>query len=296
LQEEQCSMAKSSIKLTKYTAEYDFNPDQRKGWSLLVRASDAVNMDKEIFVYHRMSGKDAYTGDVFEAITSVNQIYELPKYAPATVDENEVIPYYRRSQMEVYARTLNELEEIWEYVQFDVGRLISELNSSRILHSTSQSKVKGSGDLETTDIENAVALQLNWEPAGSWDGTNIKNPDKNKPGWLPISEFENTIGAPEDIIPQGAIWFYNKYQDTDFKNIYDKKISEPYEANILEVNGVELLYGSEGAFSITKDTVFWLENKNYVVEGIQKNPWPDDYIDGLPLSYLPTIRLIINFK
>ena len=75
-------MSKSSIKLTKYTAEYNFDPDQRKGWALMVRATDAVDMDREIFVYHRMSQKDAYTGDVFEAIASVNQYYEIPKNAP----------------------------------------------------------------------------------------------------------------------------------------------------------------------------------------------------------------------
>ena len=289
-------MAKASIKLTKYTAEYNYDPDQRKGWSLLVRATDAVDMDREIFVYHRMSGTDAYTGDVFEAIASANQYFELPKNAPVIINDRESIPYYRRNQMEGYARTIQELEEIWNYVQIDVGRLVADLNSSKILASTTQAQVSGDGVIANYDVgSESVVLELNWEPAGSWDGKEIKNVDLNKPGWLPVSEFDNSIADPIDSIPKEAVWFYNKAKDKDFKIFYDRYIKTPYEANILELNGQELLFGEGGTYEVTKDTIFWLENKNYKIEEIQKNPWANDYIDGVPLSYIPTIRIIMPF-
>ena len=289
-------MAKSSVKLTKYTAEYNFDPDQRKGWSLLVRATDAVNMDREIFVYHRMSGTDAYTGDVFETIASANQYYELPKNAPLIINEKESIPYYRRNQMEVYARTIQELEEIWNYVQIDVGRLVADLNSSRILAATTQAEVSGDGTIAAYDVgRESIIAQLNWEPAGSWDGKEIKNIDNTIPGWLPISEFDNNIENPIDAVPEQAVWFYNKSADKDFELFYNNRIKTPYESNILELNGQELLYGVNGTYQVTKDTVFWLENANYKIEEIQKHPWPNDYIDGLPLTYIPTIRLIMPF-
>lgn len=286
-------MSKASIKLTKYTAEYNYDPDQRKGWALLVRATDAVNMDREIFVYHRMSQKDAYTGDLFEAIASVNQYYEIPKNAPKLVDGGGLIPYYRRNQMEVFARTLHELNEIWEYVKVDVGRLVTDINSIGILDSVAQSQVSSDGVVaDFYEYPEITTMMMHWQPAGNWDGSSIVNPNSSKAGWLPISEFENEIADAVDSVPDQAVWFYNINAHEEFKRFYNK-VKAPYETNFLELNGQELLYGSGGSYALTKDTVFWLENKNYDVEEIQKNPWANDYIDGLPVSYEPLIRLIM---
>ena len=288
-------MAKASIKLTKYISEYNFDPDQRKGWVILVRATDAVSMDREIFIYHRMSGVDAYTGDMFEAVASANQYYEIAKNKPVFVNETDMIPYYRRNQLEVYARTMHELDEIWEYIQLDVGRLVSDLNSTKVLTPVTESTIDSDGNIEELTIGSATAIvELNWDPAGTWDGTTIVDPDKTISGWLPISEFENSIADPVDSVPIEAKWFYNRGADTEFAKTF-KRVKQPYSSNILEVNGLEVLYGEGGTYAVTKDTVFWLENNNSAVEEIQKNPWPDDFIEGTTVSYRPTLRLIVPF-
>jgi len=285
---------KAAVTLEKFTAEYNFDPDQRKGWALMVRATNAVNMDPEIFVYHRMLNTDAYTGDLFEAVASVNQYYEIPKNAPKIINEDELIPYYKRNQLEVFARTPSELEEIWEYIKIDVSRLVADINSTDILTAFQGANIADDGGLETYEIsENRVSLALNFMPAGNWDGETITDPSHDKQGWLPVTEFENGIAEPIDAIPEHALFYYNIDADKDFKLFFKKYINKPYNNNILELNGMMLLYGSAGAYSVTKDTVFWLENKNWTIEGTQQNPWPDDYIDGLPLSYLPQLRLIM---
>ncbi len=285
---------KASITLEKYTAEYNFDPDQRKGWGLMVRATNATNMDGEIFIYHRMLGTDAYTGDLFEAVASVNQYYEIPKNAPKIVNEDELIPYYRRNQLEVFARSPRELDEIWEYIKIDVSRLVADLNSTDILTAFQGVTISDDGDLERFEIGgNRISLGMHFMPSGNWDGTTITAPDHSLPGWLPISEFENSIANAEDSIPDGAVFYYNIDADPDFKLFYGKYLTKPYQNILMELNGVYLLYGDNGAYAVTKDTVFWMPNNNASIEGTQKNPWPDDYIDGLPLSYTPQLRLIL---
>ena len=279
-------MSKASLRLTKYTAEYDYDPDQRKGWAIMVR-------DSEIFVYHRMGDVDAYEGDLFEAVASVNQYYEIPKNAPKVLADGKTIPYYRRNQMEVFARSPRELNEIWEYLKVDVSRLIADLNSSEVLTAFSGANIGDDGDIETYDLSEAtVSVSLSWEPAGNWNGTTITAPDSSKKGWLPISEFENTIANPVDSVPSEALWFYNRGADSLF-DLFFNKVATPYSLNLLELNAVMLLQGSSGAYDVTKDTVFWLNNSNASLEGVQKNPWPDDYIDGLDPSYPPVLRLIL---
>jgi hypothetical protein len=280
-------MSEAKVKLVKYVSEYNYDPDSRKGWALLVRAMDPTNMDSEIFVHHRMAEEDPYEGDLFECIASVNQYYEIPKNKPAIVNEDTIIPYYRKNQFEVFARTLTELQEIWDYVVLDVGRLVSDLNSMKVLNATETREV-GSSHVAEYDLGSLKAIcTLAWNPAGTWTGDSITEVKLDEKGWLPISEFDNTITNYTESVPSGAKWFYNSAADKDFSS-FMKNISEPHEASVLEMNGNALHY--TGDYALNSETVFWLDNQS--IDSLQKNPWPDDYIDGMPPSYIPTIRLI----
>jgi hypothetical protein len=280
-------MSQAKINLVKYVSEYNYDPDTRKGWGLLVRAINPVDMDTELFVHHRMTDNDPYVGDLFECIASVNQYYEIPKNKPVIVDENTVIPYFRKNQFEVFARSLIELEEIWEYVVLDVGRLVADINSLKVLNATETREV-GSSYVTEYDLGSFKAIcTLAWNPAGTWTGESITDVKLGEKGWLPISEFENTITEYKDAVPLGAKWFYNSNADKDFSN-FMLNLKQPYESSVLEINGDSLHY--MGDYAITSDTVFWLDNK--AVDLLQKNPWPDDYIDGMPPNYIPTIRLV----
>ncbi|NDB66003.1 MAG: hypothetical protein EB168_10130, partial [Euryarchaeota archaeon] len=136
--------------------------------------------------------------------------------------------------------------------------------------------------------DRSFMLQLYWEPAGSWNGTTVI-PDVTKKGWLPVSQAN--IVKPGMRVPEGAVWFYNITQeDAHFQELYSLA-AEPYSQNVLEIGGVALLYGDEGAYQVTKDTIFWMPNDNYQIEMVSKHPWPDDYVDGDEVRR--TMRLVI---
>lgn len=264
----------AKIHLTRYAP--DSPPDNQRGWPMIVRAR-GENIDPEIFVYHRMRATDPYEGDMFEAITSVNQFHEIPAYAPGVVGD-EVIPYYRRNQMEIFARTPAELDEIWKYLVLDVSKFVRDYNSESLMVEHSSAEIDSDGAVvEINSADRSYLLQLSWAPAGNWTGTTII-PDTSKRGWLPMSQLP--IVLPGAVAPEGVKWFYNiKAEDGDFQELYSL-VSEPYFEVLLDVDGIQLLYGPEGAYVLTSDTVYWMPNDNYQIEMVSKNPWPDDYIDG----------------
>lgn len=269
-------------------AGLDNDPDQQKGYGMMVRA-EAEEMDPEIFVYHRMRPTDPYHGDLFEAVASINQYEEVPAYEPKVVSDDEIIPYYRRNQMEVYARTPSELEEIWAYLQVDVGQLVRDYNATEILieHKVADINPTG-GSVETVTNDNSYILQLAWEPAGEWTGASI-TPDVTQRGWLPISEFNSVF--PGKAHPDGAVWFYNMPAESlNVQDLYSA-LQNPAQS-VLDLNGVPLLYGPEGAYMLSEETVFWMPNDNYQIEMVSQNPWPDDYVPGVTDSER-VLRLLV---
>jgi hypothetical protein len=283
-----------SIRLLRYSPEFEFDPDTNTGWGLLVRAEAIGDINPEIFVYHKMVESDPYTGDMFEAVSSINQYYELPTYAPEKLENNEIIPYYRRNQVELFARSPSELEEIWKYLQADIARLVRDYNSTEILREFVTSDIDEEGGISTHIVSaGSIILDLSWEPAGDWNGEQIANPDINKQGWLPISLIGNAFAAPADRIPENAIWFYNVSKESaDFQKVFST-LKEPYSDCLLDINGVYLLYGPEGAYQVTKDTIFWMPNDNYQTASVSEHPWPDDYIPGVDVAPR-TLRLTLS--
>jgi hypothetical protein len=284
-------MSTASVELTKYVSDYKFDPDVNRGWGIMVRAK-GIGMDSEIFIYHRMPESEVYEGDMFEAVASVNQYYEIPSYTPkdnGTQPEGELVPYYKRNQLEVFARSVTELEEIWEYIKTDVSRLVADYNANLKMKSNSTVLVAGGLPQVINEYDNRTALVLAWEPAGSWDGQAIVNTDTSKKGWLPVSELENTISGAENRMPQGAKWFYNKGADSNFEELTAGVTNT--EEVFLDMNGFYLLQGSGGAYQLTGDTLYWMENVNASIEGISKNPWPDDYIEGIDVAVEPVLTL-----
>ena len=197
--------------------------------------------------------------------------------------------------MEVFARSPQELEEIWKYLQIDVARLVADFNSTNVLIEMEKSQIASTGDIVENDVaHSSAAVRMEWKPAGNWNGSEITAPDLTKPGWLPIDTFQNSFGSAEDMVPDNAVWYYNVAADEEFKVVFDRVIT-PYNQNLLDVDGVFLLYGGQGAYQVTKDTVFWMSNINYQIEMVSKNPWPDDYIDGVELAKERIMRLTVPF-
>jgi len=284
------SIVKASIKLTKHFADYEFDPDINRGWGLLVRAEGTL-IDSEIFVYHRMAESDPYEGDVFEAICSINQYYEIPAFEPVDTSDTETIPYFRRSQLEVFARSPEERDEIWDYIKGDVARLIKDFNSLNATKAHSTVTISGLTYQEDAQTDSELSTTLDWKPCGSWNGTTITEVDLSKKGWLPISEISNILDAPGGRIPDNALWFYNSQADTDFKNLFDR-IGTPYSKNVMYRNGIPLSYGEGGFYEITSDGLYWLKPEDST-SGLPDNPWPSDYIDGIEVEVEPSLLLSV---
>jgi hypothetical protein len=188
--------------------------------------------------------------------------------------------------MEVFARSALEREEIWEYIKVDVSRLVADYNADLKMKATSSVLIEGTVPQVLTESDNNMLVDVEWKPAGEWDGTTISNPDTSKKGWLPVSIVESVFPGAE--VPTNAKWFYNAPEDENFEDVF-ALVTEPFEQNLLDLNGIYLLFGEGGAYQVTEDALYWMANENYIIEGISQNPWPSDYVEGLDVDVLPVL-------
>lgn len=99
-------------------------------WPLKVIAtSSETGLGSKIFVYHAAMSDDAYEGDIFECVASMQQMKDIPEDSPALEDDTYVVPYYRTNSFVVDCRSPEEAEELWEAVKEDVGDLITNFRS-----------------------------------------------------------------------------------------------------------------------------------------------------------------------
>jgi hypothetical protein len=115
-----------TIKLTRYDTA---NPAQNQHvWPLKVVALGVEGAPSEVFVFSRAKVGDPL-GDVFQCVTSVPQLDELPTSAPTIVDETVQIPFYRQSEASFNCRTAEEADTVWQTIQDDVYSLLRNLES-----------------------------------------------------------------------------------------------------------------------------------------------------------------------
>ena len=78
----------------------------------------------KIFVYHADMGDDAYQGDVFECVASIQQYYELPADAAVSEGADYVVPYYRLEFVQLNCLSPEEADELWNAIVADTSDLI----------------------------------------------------------------------------------------------------------------------------------------------------------------------------
>lgn len=96
-------------------------------WPLKITATLAsgANMPSaKIFVYHANMGDDAYQGDIFECVSSIQQYYELPVDAAVAEGADYVVPYYRLEFVQLNCLSPEEADELWNSILSDVADLI----------------------------------------------------------------------------------------------------------------------------------------------------------------------------
>ncbi len=107
-------------------------------WPLKITASlvaGATMPTAKIFVYHASMDDDAYVGDIFECVASIQQYYDIPADSPVSIEDDKVVPYYRTASLQFNCRSPLEAEELWEAIQADVTDLVNNFASYSALHS-----------------------------------------------------------------------------------------------------------------------------------------------------------------
>lgn len=287
----------AKITLKRYVANDDNLPlPQKQVWPLTIVAK-GTNVDDNIFVYHKGGlALDPVVGDVFECVTSVSQLSEIPK-GRSLGKVIDGVPYYRTNELSFACRTAEEADRIWSDVVKEVQTLMKNINASNRLREISTAEI--TEDVEeslTSDMSAPQRYQIDYRPAG--DATfddpiqGIENPDEDLMGWLPVSE------APTGWVkPPGAVLFYNITKDSGLKAIWPPK--EPLSGNQFFIDGLLLHYGVTHAF--TDKTVWWLDFdpinmalfKRVAPQMANANmPWPTDFISrGSPGAYSPILTL-----
>lgn len=96
-------------------------------WPLKITAtlSTGASMPSaKIFVYHANMGDDAYQGDIFECVSSIQQYYELPVDAAVAEGADYVVPYYRLDFVQLNCLSPEEADNLWLDILSDVRDLI----------------------------------------------------------------------------------------------------------------------------------------------------------------------------
>ena len=97
-------------------------------WPLKITATLAAGASMpsaKIFVYHASMGDDAYQGDVFECVSSIQQYYELPEDAAVAEGADYVVPYYRLDFVQLNCLSPEEADELWLAILADVRDLVT---------------------------------------------------------------------------------------------------------------------------------------------------------------------------
>lgn len=97
-------------------------------WPLKITATLAAGAtmpSAKIFVYHANMGDDAYQGDIFECVSSIQQYYELPEDAAVAEGADYVVPYYRLNFVQLDCLSPEEADELWDAIVADTRDLIT---------------------------------------------------------------------------------------------------------------------------------------------------------------------------
>jgi len=305
-----------TIKLTRFGSNGDVStPFAQHNWPLVVQATSTDEMPAEVFVFARRAGAlDPDQGDQFENVASAHDIFEIGTTQASNPELEQSTPFYRTSQIRLFLRSPEEVEQVWTAIKEDVVDLVRNLELERSLLAVEQfqvSGVSGQSSLVVTDTAtfseqaDQVLLTLDYRPAGlaAVDASNnqtIITANAALTGWLPISEAPGSL-----VVPAGAKFFYNTAVETAIAS--ELPLLEPGNIHFLTLNGVKLTHGttfhinSTGIFWLTFDPVttggdLFLDDEVLMVEqGQQGNaPWPLDYVDrNSPGATAPEYELLL---
>lgn len=274
-------------------------------WPIEVTAI-GQGMTSDIFVYAISKASDPVPGDVFEAVASVVQLSEIPTKAPATVDQVNQIPYYRRSSAKFNCRSAEEEARVWDMIVSQVGQLVRNYNRTAPLKVSEEIRITVDGPEAVSANPTIFPVTLSGLPIGLVDNAGndqgltvtdlptvlenyytalVENWNNDVPvllqndaypatGWLPI-EIAGRLGLP---MPAGAKFFYNLKSAPALRALFP--LRQPLSQHVLDLDGRILQHGA--VYSITSDGIWWLDfpqDSQASFEHTGNAPWPLDYVN-----------------
>ena len=134
----------ATITLRRETIDQGEAPLQ--GYYLKVSAINPVDMPAEIFIFQRnriiINGElpDDSDNDTFVSVADPVDLQEYPITRPADTDD-EV--FYRQAQINLWFRSMQELEEVWGDIKEDVSGLVKALRAADNLSSVEEITING---------------------------------------------------------------------------------------------------------------------------------------------------------
>ena len=119
----------ASIKIRYYTSDIT-QPFQ--GYLLKCEAHTAVDMSSKIFVFQRRvtSATDPQAAEEKDIFISIADPVDLEHYPEDTPDPGNNMPFYRSASVELMLRSTEEVLEVKDMIDTDVGGLVNALNAS----------------------------------------------------------------------------------------------------------------------------------------------------------------------
>ena len=108
----------------------DFEKRDVQSYDMEIEVLSAVDMPKEIFVFQvgvaapRTAGDEKT--DLFVAVADPVDLEDYPVTPPNPVDDN---PFYRSGKISLTFRSVQDLNETWEYISSDIAGLVAALNA-----------------------------------------------------------------------------------------------------------------------------------------------------------------------
>jgi hypothetical protein len=289
-------MSEPFIQLTRYDIDPRLNKDKVRAYPLTIRAKGFNGAPSEIFIYHRLDTVDPYNGDVFEAVATPIQIEELPLNCSAEfLEQEQQIPFYRKDLVELYTRSLQEAEYIWEEIKDQTKDFIQNFRYLNDLVGVETVEV-GTTIQNIADYGNSKIFSVPYQPATDEELTDkgeVKTYSQDVKGWIGLDACDVSL---KEKAPKNAKLVYNLKADPEIEELFESTAFADSHME-LTINSVMYPRGENGVYEITKDGIFWLDFSNTnlpaVFPTLSLNPWPKDYFVGVGSTRPNIIKLYV---
>jgi hypothetical protein len=251
----------SSITIAKASTVYIEN---LSSYRMTLQVTAASGIVSTVFVKERHYTIPGTTTDFFVAVATPTQLEDFPTYKPV-----ETIGFFLDSQIDLVARTAEELDNILQEILQEVNKLCTDVD------------VLNNSLLPTAiyNISNGTVAEQDLASSNHYSVPLISSQGVTISGTLGWSDID-----PNDMAGSGYTYVYNTTADLSLSLLFPLSTSLVPFATLLEQGTVR----SQGGYKITTSTVYWKALSGTDV------PWDLPIGSGSPY-YSTNLKLVLSF-